>query len=282
MEAMTIKDILVHVDDSPAARARFDTALGLASPFGARITALHLIAEPFMRGVSTHIPGDVVQEHVAHAEVAADAVLAGLAAEAERRGVGFRPLKESGPLDRLPNLLARDARNSDLVIVGQPDPETGSSDDALLVEAAFMETGRPALLLPHVTVASAPFRRVLVAWNASREASRAVHDALPLLQAAEEVVVLVIDPETVGATLGRQPGTGVVAHLEHHGVPARLKTVESGRQRSGEVILAEAARETANLLVMGGYGRSKLREALFGGATRTLLADATLPVLLSH
>jgi nucleotide-binding universal stress UspA family protein len=272
----------VHVDDSPAARVRFDTALGLAAPFGARVTALHLIAEPFMRGVSTHIPGDVVQEHMAHAEAAADAVLAGLAAEAERRGVGLRPLKESGPLDRLPNLLARDARNSDLVMVGQPNPETGSSDDALLVEAAFMETGRPALVLPHVMTASAPFRRVLVAWNASREASRAVHGALPLLQAAEEVVVLVIDPETVGATLGRQPGTGVVAHLEHHAVPARLKAVESGRQRSGNAILAEAARETADLLVMGGYGHSKLREALFGGATRTLLADATLPVLLSH
>ena len=70
---MTIKDILAHVDDSPAAQARFDIALGLAAPFGARVTALHLIAEPFMRGVSTHIPGDVVQEHVAHAEVAADA-----------------------------------------------------------------------------------------------------------------------------------------------------------------------------------------------------------------
>ena len=72
-----------------------------------------------------------------------------MAADAEQRGVGFRTSKETGSLDRLPDLLARDARNSDLVIVGQPDPETGSSDDALLVEAAFMETGRPALVIPH-------------------------------------------------------------------------------------------------------------------------------------
>jgi nucleotide-binding universal stress UspA family protein len=282
MEAMTIKDILAHVDGSPAARTRFDIALGLAAPFGARVTALHLIAEPFMRGVSAHIPGDVVQEHVAHAEVAADAALAGLAAAAAERSVGFRALKESGSLDRLPHLLARDARNSDLVVVGQPDPDKGSSDDALLVEAAFMETGRPALVLPHAGAARVPFRRIVLAWNASREASRAAHDALPLLQTAEEVIVLVVDPDTFGATLGRQPGTGVTAHLEHHGVPVRLKPVESGRRSAGDVILAEAAQAGADLLVMGGYGHSRLREALLGGATRTLLGRAPLPVLLSH
>ena len=122
----------------------------------------------------------------------------------------------------------------------------------------------------------------MVAWNASREASRAVHDALPLLVAAKEVVILVIDPDDVGATLGRQPGSGVARHLEHHGASVRVKTVESGRRRAGEVILAEATAESADLLVMGGYGHSKLREALLGGATRTLLADATLPILLSH
>jgi nucleotide-binding universal stress UspA family protein len=279
---MTIKDMLVHVDDSPAARVRFDLALSLAAPFGARVTALHLLAEPFMRGLSTHIPVNVVQEHVAHAEDAADKVLAGLAAEAGQRGVGFRALKESGSLDRLPHLLARDARNSDLVIVGQPDPEKGSSDDALLVEAAFMETGRPALVVPHAGAPRTPFERVMVAWNASREASRAVHDALPLLVAAKEVVILVIDPDDIGATLGRKPGSGVAHHLEHHGASVRVKTVESGRRRAGEVILSEATAEAADLLVMGGYGHSKLREALLGGATQTLLADATLPVLLSH
>ena len=80
----------------------------------------------------------------------------------------------------------------------------------------------------------------MVAWNASREASRAVHDALPLLVAAKEVVVLVIDPDDIAAALGRQPGSGVARHLEHHGASVRVKTVESGRRRAGEVILSEA------------------------------------------
>lgn len=280
---MTIKDILVHVDGSPAARSRFDVGLRLAAPFGARLTALHLIAEPFMRGVSSHARAEVVHEHVALAAEEADETLGALEVEAERRGVGFRPLKESGSLDRLPHLLARDARNSDLVIVGQPHPETGSSDDALLVEAAFMETGRPALVLPHgASAIEAPFRRVLVAWNATREASRAIHDSLPLLQTAEEVVVLVVDPDTIAPMLGREPGSGAAAHLGHHGVNVRLVTIGSGRESVGDVLMAEAAREKADLLVMGGYGHSKLREALLGGATRSLLEHATLPVLLSH
>jgi nucleotide-binding universal stress UspA family protein len=282
MEAMTIKDILVHVDDSAPARARFDLAVKLAEPIDARVTSLYLIPEPFMRGVSGHAPAEVIHEHVALANAAADRVLDGMATVAEERGVILRSIKETGSLDRLPGLLARDARNCDLVIVGQPDPTTGSSDDALLVEAAFMETGRPALVVPHAGAQRTPFERVLVAWNASREASRAVHDALPLLVAAKEVVILVIDPGDIAAALGRQPGSGVARHLEHHGASVRVKTLESGRRRAGEVILSEVATEAADLLVMGGYGHSKLREALLGGATRTLLAAATLPVLLSH
>ena len=106
-----------------------------------------------------------------------------------------------------------------------------------------METGRPALVIPHAGAPRTPFDRVMVAWNASREASRAVHDALPLLVAAKEVVILVIDPDDIGATLGRQPGSGVARHLEHHGASVRVKTVESGRRRAGDVILSEATAE---------------------------------------
>ncbi len=277
-----MKDILVHVDASPAAHARLSFALAVAKGFGARLSALHLTAEPFMRGVSTHAPADVIDQHVSLANAAADEVLADMTAQATGQAVVFRGLKASGNLDRLPGLLARDGRNSDLVIVGQPDPESGGSDDEALVEAAFMETGRPALVVAHDHVPQFPFRRVLIAWNASRQASRAVHDAMPLLKAAEDVVVLVVDPDALGGVLGRAPGNGVIQHLAQHGVVARLRTVDSGRRRAGEVILTEAVTEGADLLVMGGYGHSKLREAFLGGATRKLLAAATLPILLSH
>jgi nucleotide-binding universal stress UspA family protein len=280
---MTIKDLLVHLDPSPAAQARLAAALALAERFGAQVTALCLIAEPFLRGVAgLHAPADIVREHVAQAAAEATAVLAAAQAAAAQHQVRLRPLQETGSLDRLPALLARDARNSDLVLVGQPDPKTGSSDEALLVEAAFLETGRPALLLPQAGARAMPPRRIIIAWDASREASRAVHDALPLLRLAEEVVVLVVDAQSLGTRLGRQPGSGVAAHLAEHAVKVRVERVESDRRGLGELILAQAEEKGADLLVMGGYGHSRFREMLVGGVTRHVIEHATLPVMLSH
>jgi nucleotide-binding universal stress UspA family protein len=280
---MAIKDLLVHVDSTPAAAARLEAALLLAEPFAARVTALYLLAEPFLRGVAgLHAPAEVVREHLAHAEAEAETVFAAAREAAARRRVSLLTQRETGSLDRLPGLLARDARNTDLVVVGQPNPSTGSSDEALLVEAAFMETGRPALVMPHVGAGTMPPRRVVIAWDASREASRAVHDALPLLRLAEDVVVLVVDPKSLGARIGRQPGSGVAAHLAQHAVKVRVKRVESDRRGMGEFILAQADEEAADLLVMGGYGHSRLREMLVGGVTRHMLEHATVPVLLAH
>lgn len=109
-----------------------------------------------------------------------------------------------------------------------------------------------------------------------------MHDALPLLQLAQDVVVLVVDPQEIGSDLGREPGTGVTAHLVQHGVPARVKAVPSDRRGAGDLIMAQAQEEGADLLVMGGYGHSRLRKMLLGGVTQHMLGRATTPVLLSH
>ncbi len=109
-----------------------------------------------------------------------------------------------------------------------------------------------------------------------------MHDALPLLQLAQEVVVLVVDPQGIGSDLGREPGTGVAAHLVQHGVAARVKAVGGDRRNTGDLIMAEAQEEGADLLVMGGYGHSRLRKMLLGGVTQHMLDRAAVPVLLSH
>ena len=302
---MTIKDILVHLDpaDPPAAEARLAAALVLARQFEARLTALHLLAEPFLRGAAgRHLPAEIIRDHLARAEAEADAALAGMREAAAAQGVALQVRRETGSLDRLPALLARDARNADLVVVGQPDRRTGSGDEALLVEAAFMETGRPALMLPHgaagagagagdagtgaVAPIAVPPRRVVVAWDGSREASRAVHDALPLLRLAGEVVILVADAPSLGARIGREPGSGVADHLAQHGASVRVERTDSGSGGGtggmGGFLLAQAAALGADLLVMGGYGHSRFRELLLGGVTRHIIEHANLPVLLAH
>ena len=149
-DPMAIKDILVHVDLSPASEGRLAAAVALAEASEARITALGLIAEPLLRAMpSRHLPADVVREYVLQAERDLDAVLAAATERARERGVLLAHRREVGSLDRLPHLLGLQGRHADLVVVGQPNPETGGADAALLAEAAFMDTGRPALVVPY-------------------------------------------------------------------------------------------------------------------------------------
>jgi nucleotide-binding universal stress UspA family protein len=284
---MAIKDLLVHLDPSPATEARLQAALALAERFGAEVEALHLIPEPFMPGVvGHHMPDEVLREHLARVEAEAEGMVAAARAAAARRGVTLTIVRASGPVDRLPSLLARHARHADLTVVGRPDRAASGVDDALLVEAAFLDSGHPALVIPPADPDSAallPPRRVLVAWDGSREAARAVADALPLLRCADSVTVLVVDGPDVPKGAGdHAPGAEIARHLARHEVKAQVKRVARGGAGTGAVILGQAQEEAADLLVMGGYGHSRFREMLLGGTTRAILERATVPVLISH
>jgi nucleotide-binding universal stress UspA family protein len=280
---MTIKDLLVQIDQTQAAQVRLEAGLKLAERFGAHLTALYLAAEPFMRSAAGfHLPADVVREHLRHVEAEAEPVFAAAIRAAEQCGVELETRLETGSLDRLPAILARIARNADLIVVGEPRPEESGTDETALVEAAFMDTGRPALVVPYMGARTLPPERVLVAWDGSREAARAVHDALPLLRLTGEVVILIVDAAKLGPRFGHQPGAGILAHLGRHEISARVKAVESGGTAIAELILAQAAEENTDLVVMGGYGHSRLREMILGGATRHMLERMRLPVLFAH
>ena len=126
---MAIKDLLVHLDETPASQARLQAALALAARCEAQVTALYLIAEPFLPGMGgRHLPAELLREHLAHGEAEAEAILAAARAEADRHGVSLAVLRGSGPVDRLPQLLARHARHSDLTWWASPtSPRTGST-----------------------------------------------------------------------------------------------------------------------------------------------------------
>jgi nucleotide-binding universal stress UspA family protein len=274
---MAIKDLLVHLDETPASATRLQATLTLATSCGAQVTALYLIAEPFLPGMGgRHLPAELLREHLAHGEAEAEAVLASASADAERHGTTLAVIRASGPLDRLPQLLARHARCTDLTIVGQADLAAHGVDDTALIEAAFMDSGRPALVVPRQGPAVLPPRRAIVAWDGSREAARAANDAIPLLQLAE--FVLVVDARDAGD----HPGAELVAHLVRHEVKAELRQVAGSGSGIAEILLAQAHADAADLLVMGGYGHSRLREMMLGGTTRSILEHMSLPVLFSH
>ena len=179
--------------------------------------------------------------------------------------------------------LALSARYADLVIVGQHDPDARAEQERMpryFVEDTVLSAGRPVLVVPYVGRYPRVGVRVLVAWNASREAARAVSDALPLLRGASAVEVVAFNPET-GADHGEQAGADIALYLARHGVNATAASQHGGID-AGAQILSRAADFSADLVVMGAYGHWRSRELVLGGATRTVLASMTTPVLMAH
>jgi nucleotide-binding universal stress UspA family protein len=179
--------------------------------------------------------------------------------------------------------VARAARYCDLTVLTQVDPDEPASAAVLLPQDVLLQSGRPVLVLPYAgDWTLAPAARILVGWNASREAARAMHDALPLLKAASSVEVVVFaTPEDVGLDHGQLPGADIGLWLARHGVAVEAKYIPA-KVGAGEALLSHAADMSADLIVAGGYGHSRWREAVLGGVTRTLLGSSPIPVLLSH
>ena len=149
-------------------------------------------------------------------------------------------------------------------------------------ELVALASGRPILAVPYAGQFETVGRRVLIGWNATREATRAVNDAMPLLAAADVVTVLTIDAREAPDAHGELPGADISLHLARHGVKATIERTVSAGVPAGEVLLSRAADLGADLLVIGAYGHSRMRELLLGGATRSILQSMTVPVLMSH
>jgi len=167
-------------------------------------------------------------------------------------------------------------RAADLVVLSQPEPDAGA--EAGDVEEIALSLGRPVLVVPYVPVSGPIGERVLVAWNGSREGTRAAHDALPFLTRAKSVLLAGVDLDD-----GRRASADrMAAHLARHGVKAEVRRLVAGSLGVGDVLLNAVSDEGADLVVMGAYGHSRVRELVLGGATRTLFRQMTVPTLLSH
>jgi nucleotide-binding universal stress UspA family protein len=170
---------------------------------------------------------------------------------------------------------------ADLVVIARPESAGQSAGPPGLAESLVLSSGRPIIMFPARGTVS-QVRRILVAWNATRESIRAVADALPLLVKAKAVQVLVVDHERNRAGHGQEPGADIARHLARHGAHVEVLRLSSEGEEVGRLLLSKAAAFGADLLVMGAYGHSHLREWMFGGVTRTVLYEAVLPVLMSR
>jgi nucleotide-binding universal stress UspA family protein len=184
-------------------------------------------------------------------------------------------------LGALTELVAHNARFADLVILPKPyGPHIGNEAEAV-IEAALFEGQAPVLVLPDKGLGPLPIERVVIAWNQSREAIAATRHALPFLQAAKSVTVAVIEPPVNGAERA-DPGSTLCQMLVRHGVKAEILVLPRSLPRIADVLSQVVLDRNAGLLVMGAYGHSRFREAVMGGATRSMLEQMTVPVLMAH
>ena len=283
---MALKDVLLQVDDGRGFAARLTLAVELAARNEAHLTGLFVIEAISFSALAA--PGgpdfaaaeaflEIQNQHSAARMQVADRLAARFGDATRRAGVSSEwRLADDDPA----GTTTLHARYADLAVLGQADPDNPPLGPGI-VEAVLLGAGRPTLVVPFIGAQSIG-KRVLVAWNATREAARAVNDALPLLGQAEQVTVLSVNPARGIAGDGDVPAADIALHLARHGLKAEAAYTTAEDVSVGDVILSRAADLGADLIVMGGYGHSRARGFARGGATPTLLRHKTVPVLLSH
>jgi nucleotide-binding universal stress UspA family protein len=280
---MSYKTIVAHCDGRPSTPLRLAAAVGLAERFGAFLVGVHA-RPPFEAPVFAANGFDMAPLFGIYQE--------GLATEtAAARDAWDRALKgrhlpnEWRSLDGFADdLLSLSARYADLVMVGQTESAAAAAarTPASVPESVALVAGRPVLAVPYVGLEKPIGGTAMLCWNASRESARAATDALPFLQAARQVIVLVVEPRVSETGHGQEPGADVATWLARRGVKVTVQRDVASDVDVGNVILSRAADLGVDLIVMGIYGHSRMREMVLGGASRTVLASMTVPVLMSH
>ncbi|THC46667.1 universal stress protein [Massilia sp. Mn16-1_5] len=274
---MNCKTILVHVDQSPHAATRIALAAQLALRHDAHLLGVALtgVSRYYYREGAADLARTVLAPHMDALFARAGAALdrfARIAADAGVRSCEGRLVDDEAAAG-----LALSGRYADLLVLGQHEPGAPSEPPGGdLAAHVLLACPRPVLVVPYIQKETAVGKRVVVAWNGSAEAVRALDGALPLLRLAERVVVAAFAP-------AGQPAADpeLLPWLRRHGIEAAL-LAESPGLAGGEPLLSLVADQAADLLVMGAYGRARLSELLLGGVTRTVLEAMTVPVLMAH
>ncbi|TFG84623.1 MAG: universal stress protein [Hyphomicrobiales bacterium] len=281
IQPMAFKNLLIHLDDSKACTSRVAAAIELARAHEAHLTGLYVAADPVLPGnLRAEVPSQFLTALDEQADARAQAAVAGFAKALEKNGLVADTRTARCLATEVPQVVALHARYADLVIVGQPEGEAAGAVDGSLAEDVVLAAGRPVLIIPYIGAGKHLGRRVLIAWDAGREAARAVNDALPFLKRADQVTALVIDPHK--GNDGPEPGADIALHLTRHGVKVEARSLTAGDLSVADALLSRSADLDIDLVVMGGYGHSRLREWVLGGVTRQIFEQMTVPVLMSH
>lgn len=279
-----IRDLILPITDTAGDANALSAAIALADNYSAHLSVVQPLYPPMPVigdwGV-VQVPTPVEIQQALRAQ--GEAKLARLRSRLEKENISWElRANESVVADPL-RAMARDGRYADLIVMTAP--KQGAEDASIArywFSSLLFESGRPVLAIPEHHPIELPVRHVVLAWKPSRESTRALHDALPLLSNATSIDVVTVEPVVGDTEHGPEPGADIATHLARHGLRVNVVSVPSTGQTVATTLLRHAAATQAQLLVAGGYGHSRLREWALGGTTRELLQAIHLPILFSH
>jgi len=274
-----IKDIVVNLGLGAHDHAG-NFAVSIASAFGSHVLGVAFAYEPIIPGtVMGGIPPEFIESQRAESDKRARAAASRFEQAAKQAGVSVESRVISASISGAADQLGRLGRRFDLVVVGQPEREKAVPDE-VVDEGVLFDSGRPVIFVPFIQRGGLKLDRVMLCWDGSRAATRAIADALPFLRKAKQVeIVMVANGRSKSDEI---PGADLGQHLARHGLKVEVKRITSPDIDVASTILSYAADSSADMIVMGGYGHSRLREFILGGVTRGLLESMTVPALMSH
>jgi nucleotide-binding universal stress UspA family protein len=280
---VSLKTLLVLLDEADDSSARLDVACSLAEAHGAHLTVLAISQQ-----ISTYIVvGAAAASTVDFGQVEESRKKAQSIAELAKKHIDKRGLLgdvrwTSHELFGLREAVSLQGRHADLTIAGQPTDGFCRNLREAALEGALFSSGRPILMTPVNWKKPINASHIIVAWDGSKEASRSVCDAAPFLDRAAKATIVIVDPEPEQGGLGQDPGADIATVLARHCSRVELDRIPHAGTTPAQAILTRAKATASDLIVMGGYGHSIMRENLLGGVSREIISTAELPIFLSH
>ncbi|MDA5095184.1 universal stress protein [Aliiroseovarius sp. KMU-50] len=279
---MDYKTITTVLTDKSLCKSAFNAALNLAQARDAHLNAICLGLDHSQQGFYyAGASAMVIQDNLAQAREAALEVEDGIRTKLSGAVCPWSTSTVTAQMVALNGLIAHHTRFSDLVVLPRPYGEGRGHEMEAIVEAALFDGSVPILVMPDETELADPIKNVVVAWNESTEALRAIRHAMPILSRAENVSIAIIDPPTHGPERS-DPGGLLSQMLARHGVRAEVAVLAKTMPRISDILNRHARDKDADLIVMGAYGHSRFRESILGGATRHMLEVSEKPVFLTH
>lgn len=278
---MALRDVLVHVDDSKSCVARIAASVQLAEKHDAHLVGLYIVPNSAIPGyVDVQVPVDLIKMQEDRLLEAAKLAEQAFIETTKQAGISSEWRCQKGDAA---SVLADHGHYTDLIVIGQRDRELNSiGSSSEMMDEIILTAGRPVLIIPHNFKGSDIGTKVIVGWDQGQRATRALHDAIPLLQKADEVSIMTVNPGSEPKDREHLPSVDIAHHLARHHIQVSADHVTSNELSVGDHLLSRAADMGADLLVTGAYGHARWRELILGGVTRKLLENMPIPILMSN